>query len=387
LEIGGWRILVVGAGAIGGYAGAKMALAGHDVTLAGRQPLVDAVAARGLRLIEPDGVHEIRECRAVASVKDAFEAPRRYDLALFTVKTYDTQSAIDELRPYAQNVDRFLSLQNGVSSEDRLSEAFGPERIIAGTILNPVSIREPGVVVLEKRRGGVGLASLRADESASQRISESAGYATGQATIGYPSAESLASDMRRAGFVVRTYDDHRAMKWSKLLLNLIGNATAAILDLNTMEIFRDRRLFAIEIAALREAIRVAQAQGIRFVNLPGYPVWLLAAAVRSLPLSLLQPALIPLVAKGRGSKMPSLHIDLWDGKRRSEIDELNGVVVRIGAQLQVPTPANGLLVTIFKDLQSGSSTERAEWRRQADRLWAMYSKMVREAGLSRLGWP
>jgi 2-dehydropantoate 2-reductase len=269
-------------------------------------------------------------------------------------------------------VDRFLSLQNGVSSEDLLSEAFGAEKIIAGTILNPVSIREPGIVVLEKRTGGIGIASLQ--------IGDSANRPTNQLT------NQLADQLRQAGFRTRTYADYRAMKWSKLLLNLIGNATAAILDLNTMEIFRDRRLFAIEIAALRETMHVARAQGIRFVNLPGYPVSLLAAAVRSLSLSLLQPALIPLVAKGRGSKMPSLHIDLWSGKRRSEIAELNGAVVRIGAQLKIPTPANGLLVRTFEDLQSGSSTERAEWRRRADRLWAMYSKIVSEAGLSRLGW-
>ena len=362
------NVLVVGAGAIGGYVGAKMALAGHEVTLVGRQPLVDAVAARGLRLIEPGEEREIRDCRAVASAKEAFQASRRYDLALFTVKTYDTQSAIDALRPCAQNVDRFLSLQNGVSGEELLAQAFGSEKVLAGTILNPVTIPEPGIVVLEKRRGGIGIASLRIGESASQQTSQ------------------LADQLRQAGFRTRVYADYRAMKWSKLLLNLIGNATAAILDLNTMEIFRDRRLFAIEIAALREAMRVARAQGIRFVNLPGYPVSLFAAAVRTLPLSLLQPALIPLVAKGRGSKMPSLHIDLWCGKRRSEIDELNGAVIRIGAQLKVPTPANTLLVTIFKDLQSGSSTERSEWRRRDDRLWAMYSKMVSETGLSRLGW-
>ena len=361
------RILVVGAGAIGGYVGAKMALAGHDVTLVGRQPLADAVAARGLRLIEPDGECEIRECRAVASVAAAFDASRRYDLVLFTVKTYDTQSAIDELRPYAQCVDRFLSLQNGVSGEDALSEAFGPERIIAGTILNPVSIREPGVVVLERRRGGIGIASLRIGESANRLTNQ------------------LADQLRQAGFRTRAYADYRAMKWSKLLLNLIGNATSAILDLNTMEIFRDRRLFAVEVAAVREALRVARAQGIRFVNLPGYPVSLFAAAVRTLPLSLLQPVLIPLVAKGRGSKMPSLHIDLWCGKLRSEIDELNGAVARIGTRLNIPTPANALLLTIFKDLQSGRA-ERAEWRRRADRLWAIYSKMVDDAGLSRIGF-
>ena len=358
------RILVVGAGAIGGYVGAKMALAGDEVTLVGRQSLVDAVSAHRLRLIEPGKVREIRDCRAVVTVKEAFEASRRYDLALFTVKTYDTDTAIDALRPYAERVDRFLSLQNGVSSEERLGAAFGREKIVAGTILNPVSVPAPGVVMLEKRKGGIGVASLRVSRAAN------------------PPIHLLAGQLRQAGFKVREYADYRSMKWSKLLLNLIGNATAAILDLNTTEIFRDRRLFVIEIAALREAMRIARAQQIRFVSLPGYPVLLFAAAIGRLPLSLLQPILIPLVAKGRGRKMPSLHIDLWNGKRRSEIDELNGAVVRIGAQLKIPTPANALLAATFEDLLSRSSAERAAWRRRADRLWAMYNKIVRETGRS-----
>jgi len=181
-------------------------------------------------------------------------------------------------------------------------------------------------------------------------------------------ALQLAADLRQAGFVVRLYTDARSMKWSKLLLNLIGNATSAILDLNTMQVFADKRLFSIEMASLREAMKVARAQGIRFVGLPGYPVPLLAAAARLLPLPLLQPLLIPLVAKGRGSKMPSLHIDLANGKRRSEIDELNGAVARIGAQLSIPTPANGFLLETFKALQSGR-VDRSEWRHRADRLW------------------
>jgi 2-dehydropantoate 2-reductase len=345
--------LVVGAGAIGGYVGARLALAGHAVTLIGRQPLVDAVAARGLTLVEPNGEFEIRECRALTSVAAAFESAARYDLAVFTVKTHDTQAAIDELRPYAAGVDRFLSLQNGVSGEDLLGEAFGCEKIVAGTILHPVSIREPGVVVLEKRRGGIGLASLRVNESTNQPTSQ------------------LANALRHAGFRVRTYADYRAMKWSKLLLNVIGNATSAILDLNTMQVFADKRLFSIEVEMLRETIRVTRAQGIRFVNLPGYPVILLVFALRYLPLPLLQPLLIPLVAKGRGRKMPSLHIDLWNGKHRSEIDELNGAVTRAGAQQGVPAPANNLLVETFKDLQAGRA-DRARWRHRADRLWLAY---------------
>ena len=347
--------LVVGAGAIGGYVGARLALAGHSVTLVGRPPLAEAVAARGLRLIEPEAEFEIRDCRAVISVVEAFAPAPKFDLALLTVKTYDAQSAIDELRPHTERVDRFLSLQNGLSGEGMLSEAFGAEKIVAGTILNPVSIREPGVIALEKRKGGIGLSAVSKEQRAG--------------------VAALADEFRRAGFNVRAYADYRAMKWSKLLLNLIGNATSAILDLNTLQVFADKRAFAVEVAALREALRVARADGIRFAGLPDYPVPLLVAALRFLPLALLQPLLLPLAAGGRGRKLPSLHIDLAGGRRCSEIDELNGAVVRAGARLGVPTPANVLLVDTFKELLAGR-VARPEWRGRADRLWGLYRERV-----------
>ncbi len=386
------RILVIGAGAIGGYVGAKLALAGHAVTFVGRQPLADAVTARGLRLIEPGGESVIHNCQAVTSPLAAFAQVERFHLALFTVKTYDTRTAIDELRPFARakRVDRFLSLQNGVSSEDLLGEAFGREKVVGGTILNPVSIPEPGVVVLEKRKGGMGLSWVSANGAtnpAERPLRSASGICEGassQRISELAAVESLAEQMRRASFQVRIYADYRAMKWSKLLLNLIGNASSAILDMNTLQVFADKRLFTIEIAALREAMRVGRAQGIRFVGLPGYPLPLLVAAVRFLPMPLLQRVMIPLVAKGRGRKMPSLHIDLHSGKRRSlhslrsEIDELNGAVVRAGARLNIPTPANVLFVETYNDLQVGRA-DPAEWREQAERLWALYSRIASDA--------
>jgi 2-dehydropantoate 2-reductase len=374
------KVVVVGAGAIGGYVGAKLALAGHAVTLVGRQPLADAVSARGLHLIEPDGERVIRDCRVVTSLPAAFAPDRCFDLGLFTVKSYDTQPAIDDLRPHAQRVDRFLSLQNGIGGEEALSEAFGAEKVIAGTILNPVTAREPGVIVLEKRRGGIGLSAwVSTDGTTNQRMGGFTHPITSQASDHAPDRsaplESLTVHMRQAGLVIRQYADARALKWSKLLLNLIGNASSAILDLNTLQVFADKRLFTIEIAMLRETLRVARAEGIRLVGLPGYPVPLLAAGVRYLPLPLLQPVLIPLVARGRGAKLPSLHIDLTNGRRRSEIDALNGAVVRAGARRNMPTPANALLVETFKALQAGQGERRA-WRRRADRLWAAYSSSV-----------
>jgi 2-dehydropantoate 2-reductase len=353
-------VLVVGAGAIGGYVGARLALAGHAVTLVGRAVFVDAVLAHGLRLIAPDGEWHIERRRATTALKDACADDARFDLALLAVKTYDTAQAIEQLRPYADRIEWFWSLQNGVENEDLLGEAFGRTKIIAGTILNPVSMPEPGWVRLEKLKGGIGLAAL---DAPARRVTW------------------LSDVLAAAGFRVRAYGDYRAMKWSKLLLNLIGNASSAILDRTTLELFRDKLVFAIEIAALRETLRVARAHNIGWVSLPGYPVPLMVAALRLLPLPILQPLMQPLVAKGRGNKMPSLHADLATGKPGSEVDALNGVVVRLGESHGVDTPANALLLDTLHALQSGRAS-RATWRHRADKLWIAYQRRMMEGQAS-----
>jgi 2-dehydropantoate 2-reductase len=336
------NILVIGAGAIGGYFGGRLADQ-HDVTLIDRARLVEIIRSRGLRIIEPEAEHTPRNITAVESITAAFERTAHFDLALFCVKTYDTRGAIDPARPYADRIDHVLSLQNGVTSEDVLGEAFGRDKIIAGTFLNPVSVPEPGVVRLEKRKGGIGIAPLG------------------------PSPDAIVEALRTIGLPVHVYADYRSMKWSKLLLNLIGNATSAILDLNTTEAFADRRVFAIEIAALREAVAVMDALSIKPVSLPGYPVPLLVFALRYLPLPLLQMVMKRMARSGRGNKLPSLLMDLTYGRTQSEIDALNGAVARAGEAIGMQTPVNTQLTNIVQDLVAGK-VDRAVWRRQTEKL-------------------
>ena len=92
------RVIVLGAGAVGGFVGARLALAGHEVVLVGRPWLVDAVQARGLQLIEPQNETNVRQgLRAVSSPADAAVlAP--FDLVLLTVKTYDVDTAIQQMQ-------------------------------------------------------------------------------------------------------------------------------------------------------------------------------------------------------------------------------------------------------------------------------------------------
>jgi 2-dehydropantoate 2-reductase len=336
------NILIIGAGAIGGFIGGQLA-AQYNVTVFDRAPLVEAVRARGLRIIQPESEHTVTNLAAFTSLEEAFARTARFDLAIVTMKAFDTPTAIQALRPYADRIERFLTPQNGVDNEDLLGAAFGRSKIISGTVLNPIAVPEIGVVKLEKAGRGLGLAPV---ESA---------------------VDPYVEVMRATQLPVRVYADYRAMKWSKLILNLIGNATSAILDMPTRETYADERVFNIEVAMLREALAVMQAQSIGTVDLPGSPVRLLAFGLRHAPRFLLKIILQPMVGGGRGDKPPSLLVDMRSGRTQSEIDALNGAIVKAGKSIGLPTPVNAALVGIVHDLLDGKA-DRAQWRRNIDQL-------------------
>ena len=122
-------------------------------------------------------------------------------------------------------------------------------------------------------------------------------------------------------------DDPAAMRWSKLLSNLLGNATSAILDIDPGEVYRDPGLFEFELRQVREALAVMRGLGLRPVALPGADVRPLALATR-LPAILVRPVMQRIVGGARGGKSPSLRLHLQDGDGPSEIDWLNGAVAR-----------------------------------------------------------
>jgi 2-dehydropantoate 2-reductase len=313
------------------------------VTVFDRAQLVDTVRARGLRIIQPENETIVTNLSASTSLKEIFAQTPRFDLAIVCVKAFDTVTAIQALRPYADRIDRILTPQNGVSNEELLGMAFGRKNIISGTVLNPIAVPEIGVVRLEKAGRGLGLAPLEG------------------------SIDPFSEVLRGTQLPVRVYDDYRAMKWSKLILNLIGNATSAILDMTTRETFADQRVFKIEVAMLREALAVMGAQSIGTVNLPGSPVRLLAFGIRYAPRPILYRILRPMVAGGRGDKPPSLLVDMRSGRTQAEIDELNGAIVKAGKTSGVKTPVNTALVGIVHDLLE-KKVDRAEWRHNIDQL-------------------
>ena len=340
------RLLFLGAGAIGTYVGGSLAAAGHHVTFSEQPDAARVIAEQGLRLTREDRTNAVRDFEIFGSA-DAALAAGPHDAMVFALKSFDTEAAIAGLQATGRELPPVLSLQNGVDNEPKLAAALGADRVVTGTVTTAVSKPGIGQVVEEKRRG-IGIA------------------------LDHPLGESLVAALNDASLNGVGYPAPGPMKWSKLLTNLTGNATSAILDEPVGALFADKRTYSIEVAVLRECLAVMAALGFKPVDLPGTPVRALALAAGRLPRFVAQPALTRALGGGRGDKMPSFHIDLHSGRGQTEVQFLNGAVVRYGAEHGVPTPVNKVLTETLEDLSAGRQSLET-YRHNPDALLAKLS--------------
>ena len=345
------HVLCYGAGAVGSLVAGRLSESGTAVTLLARRPHVAAIRTWGLRLETPSGRVVCKKVDAITSLDDLSTSP---DLIILTVKAYQTREALSDLSALVKGGARVLSLQNGIGNEELIAAVAGADHTIAGTLTISVSILQPGVVEQNAGSGGIAVAPVGAG-----------------ALI---STADVIPLFQRAGFHTDPHRDYRSMKWSKLLLNMIANASSAILDLSPREIVQDPRLFHLEREAVLEAGRVIRALGLRTVPLPGYPVPFLKAAMAA-PEWVARALLGRLVAEGRGGKMPTLWVDLERGRTQSEVEVLNGAVAREGTRLGIPTPVNSMLTEALLALASGRR-DRREFHRNPEALLALRSGFV-----------
>jgi 2-dehydropantoate 2-reductase len=316
------RILSFGAGAIGTYIGGSLALNGNHVVFLERP---DTAARIDSLLLTIEGcTRTLTQPVMTSSLGEALEHGP-FDIALFALKSFDTKIVVGGIEPFKDQMPPILCLQNGVENEDAIAKVLGADKVIHGTITSAVGKPGPGQIILERFRG-MGISA------------------------NHPLAAKLETAFEQAGLGPVLISPPEAMKWSKMLTNLISNASSAILDMPPGEVFNHPGLYRLEIEQIREALRVMDAMGIPAVDLPGTPVKALAFAANSLPLSISRPLLRRAIGGGRGEKMPSFHIDLHSGRGKSEVGYLNGAVGRFGADYGVPTPVNDFLTKTLTDL-------------------------------------
>jgi 2-dehydropantoate 2-reductase len=311
----------VGAGAVGSFLAGLLARAGSEVVLVDRR----AEAGSGhdqLEIVAPDGRRSRAPIERVGSLGAIATEP---SLIVLAVKMFDLPAAIDACAAWPGAT--ILTIQNGVGAEDEVVARRPASGAIAGSVTTPIELGPTGAIQW-RSRGGIALAPVH-------------GPVDGW-------IDDLLAAFARAGLPSRRIADARAMKWSKLVANLVGNATSALLDRDPAEVYADPALFRIERRQLREALAVMRALDVPVVALPGADVRLLALAVR-LPEPLSRAILRRVVGGARGGKMPSLRRHLREGAGRSEVGWLNGAVAREGERLGVPVPVNRSLVELVDE--------------------------------------
>jgi 2-dehydropantoate 2-reductase len=295
------KIAVMGAGAVGCYYGGMLARAGHEVNLIGRAPHVAAILRDGLFM-------DTRSFQAhvpllattdISGVKGA-------KLVLCCVKSTDTEGAAMEMAPWLEPDARILSLQNGVDNADRL-QALLPQQVAPAVVYVATEMAGPGHV---KHHG------------------------RGELVIG-PSAASdeQAKLFATAGVPVQISDNVAGELWAKLILNCAFNALSAITQQPYGRLFAADGVEAVMRDVVHECLAVAQADG---VSVPG-DMW---QAVQR-------------IAQTMPAQLSSTAQDLARHKR-SEVDHLNGHVLRKGTALGIATPVNRVLHTLVKLLEVGS---------------------------------
>lgn len=292
------RIGVMGAGAVGCYYGAMLALAGHEVRLVGRPVHVDAMRSRGLRL-------EMRTRDACIPVQASTDASLLggTQLVLFSVKSADTERAAAAMAPYLDGDAVVLSLQNGVDNAERLAGALA-QQVIAAVVYVATEMAGPGHV---KHHGRGEL--VIGDSAASRRI---------------------AAMLDAAGVRVEVSDNVAGALWAKLIVNCAYNALSAIAQLPYGRLVQGQGVLAVMHDVVQECLAVAGAAG---VHVPGDSWQAVQRIAQTMP-----------------GQLSSTAQDLARGKA-TEIDHLNGFVVRKGEALGIPTPANRALTALVKLLE------------------------------------
>jgi 2-dehydropantoate 2-reductase len=300
------NVYVVGAGAVGRYLGELLRASGNDVTYAPRD-LADVV-------------------------------PVAADLVLVTVKAYDTPGAVATLERALADAPgaTIVSPQNGVGNEELLAAAFGADRVVASALTVPVETARDGTAAAVNR-GGIAFAPMASTSAHNW----------------------LLATFELTGLPASAVADYRALKWSKLALNVVANASCAILNVLPERLVHMGDAFELEIRAIREVRSVMKAAGIASIDLPRYPVRALQA-IATLPGPVARGLLANRIAGARGRKPPSLLLDLRAMKSRTEVDYLNGAVARAARESGVKAPVNTVLARIVSDIA------------QMPQLWAKY---------------
>ncbi|WP_295513865.1 ketopantoate reductase family protein [uncultured Pseudomonas sp.] len=311
------RICILGAGALGSTFGAWLSEAGHDTWLLNRPNAhIEAIGRDGLEVETPDGSRRVQVRAAVAA-----EAIGVVDLVVVLVKSFATAEAMTQALALVGPGTLVLSLQNGLGHEELLAEIVGRARVIAGKTYVGGVLLGPGRI----RSGVAGKQTL-------------IGELDGQLT---PRVQAVADAFAGAGLATTVSANIRGTLWDKLQVNVATGALTGITQLTYGQLYSEPLLRDTALQAVAEAIAVARAAGVELGLQEPDAAWQLA----------------------REGLAPSFKTSMLQSLQKgsiTEIDFINGAVVRLGQQYRVPTPVNATLVACIKGIERAMADRQQE---------------------------
>lgn len=301
------KIAVMGAGAVGCYYGGLLARAGHEVTLIGRAMHVEAIHRHGLRVQTATETWQIP-----LSASESPDAAMAADLVLCCVKSDDTEAAGEALLPYLKPGAVVMSLQNGVDNAERLEGVLG-RPVIATVVYVATHMSGPGQVM---HHGGGELVLAAA-----------------------PAAEEICGVLRAAQIPASVSSEVVGALWAKLVINCAYNGLSAITQLPYGELTHGEGVAVVMRTLVNECLAVARR---RNIVVPGN-MW----------------ESVVTISEAMAGQYSSTAQDLVRGKP-SEIDHLNGYIVRCADDLEIPVPVNRTIHTLVKLLESRPVTKRPQ---------------------------
>jgi 2-dehydropantoate 2-reductase len=295
------HIMVVGAGAVGGFFGAHLAKQHPGVSFLLRPRTLEAVRRQGLTIRSASGSFTVQP----QASSDPHDLPSP-DLVILSVKAYDLDEVMDQLEPVLSERTVLLTLQNGVDTEDRLLARLKRDCVIGGVAFIYSRIAEPGVIEHYKR--------------GSVAIGEPLGHKS-------PRVLQIAELFQQAGVKCEIVDDVRRSKWEKMCWNCVFNPLTVIINDRVSKAMDHPEMLGVIRHIVHEVAAVAAAVKIHLPEDMPDKVLQWSQAIRDIHTSM---------------------YDDWKAGRPTEIDYLNGYIVRRGREFGIPTPVNEVLTAVIK---------------------------------------
>ena len=318
------QIAIAGAGSIGCYLGACLSAAGRKVTMLGRGGLAEGCSRHGLRFSNLDGGDRALPPGSVEITPDPAEAFKDAEVVLVTVKCRDTRNIGALVSEHAAKDPVVVTLQNGIDNARVLREELGQgPRVLSGTVtFNVVQTRKEG------------------EPPKFHRASSGAVVVEG----GVPGLREL---LDVSGFEIKEHDKIAPILWAKLLLNL-NNALNALSGLPLAKELSDRRWRRLLRDQMREGLAVLKAAGIRAGRIEGIHPRLSAFALG------LPDPLFALAARRMLAIDPAARSSMWEdleARRPTEVDQIQGEIVKLATAYRVPAPLNERVMRLVKDAE------------------------------------